>query len=121
MFREACPDWNTSCDLLVAEDDVVVEHFTASGTFSGSLMGGPVKPSACPASTSFGCKTAKSSSAGGVWMSWAFCPNWVCHLSRDSHQIRVASLGCVLKRSTQQRWRVPEMVSPNRVSVEALC
>ena len=39
MFRQACPDWNTSYHLLVAEDDVVVEHFTASGTFSGSLMG----------------------------------------------------------------------------------
>jgi steroid delta-isomerase-like uncharacterized protein len=39
MFREACPDWNTSYHHLVAEEDVVVEHFTASGTFSGSLMG----------------------------------------------------------------------------------
>jgi steroid delta-isomerase-like uncharacterized protein len=39
MFREACPDWNTSYHHFVAEEDVVVEHFTASGTFSGSLMG----------------------------------------------------------------------------------
>jgi steroid delta-isomerase-like uncharacterized protein len=39
MFREACPDWTTSYHHFVAEDDVVVEHFTASGTFSGSLMG----------------------------------------------------------------------------------
>ncbi|HEX3567302.1 MAG TPA: ester cyclase [Acidimicrobiales bacterium] len=39
MFREACPDWSTSYHQLVAEGDVVVEHFTASGSFSGSLMG----------------------------------------------------------------------------------
>jgi steroid delta-isomerase-like uncharacterized protein len=39
MFREACPDWSTSYHHFVAEGDVVVEHFTASGTFSGSLMG----------------------------------------------------------------------------------
>jgi steroid delta-isomerase-like uncharacterized protein len=39
MFREACPDWSTSYHRFVAEDDVVVEHFTASGSFSGSLMG----------------------------------------------------------------------------------
>ena len=39
MFREACPDWSTNYHHFVAENDVVVEHFTASGTFSGSLMG----------------------------------------------------------------------------------
>jgi steroid delta-isomerase-like uncharacterized protein len=39
MFREACPDWSTSYHHFVAEDDIVVEHFTASGTLSGSLMG----------------------------------------------------------------------------------
>jgi predicted ester cyclase len=39
MFRGACPDWSTSYNHLLAENDVVVEHFTASGTFSGSLMG----------------------------------------------------------------------------------
>ena len=32
-----------------------------------------------------------------------------------------SSKSCVLKRSTQQRWRMPAMVSSIRVSVEALC
>jgi steroid delta-isomerase-like uncharacterized protein len=39
MFRTACPDWSTSYHHFVAEDDLVVEHFTASGTLTGSLMG----------------------------------------------------------------------------------
>jgi predicted ester cyclase len=39
MFRQACPDWHSDVDQLVAEDDVVVERFTASGTHRGELMG----------------------------------------------------------------------------------
>jgi predicted ester cyclase len=39
MFRRACPDWHSVVDQLVAEDDVVVERFTASGTHRGELMG----------------------------------------------------------------------------------
>jgi predicted ester cyclase len=39
MFRRACPDWHSDVDQLVAEDDVVVERFTASGTHRGELMG----------------------------------------------------------------------------------
>ena len=35
------PDFNTSIDLLVAEDDLVVGHFTTSGTHQGELMGIP--------------------------------------------------------------------------------
>jgi steroid delta-isomerase-like uncharacterized protein len=41
MFRRACPDWHSDVHQLVAEDDVVVERFTASGTHRGELMGVP--------------------------------------------------------------------------------
>ena len=39
MFRAALPDWHSDLELLVAEDDLVVERFTASGTHRGDLMG----------------------------------------------------------------------------------
>lgn len=39
MIRTACPDWHSDLHLLVAEDDLVVERFTASGTQRGELMG----------------------------------------------------------------------------------
>jgi steroid delta-isomerase-like uncharacterized protein len=39
MMREACPDWHSDLDFLVAEGDLVVERFTASGTHRGELMG----------------------------------------------------------------------------------
>ncbi len=40
MFRAVCPDWHSDLHLLVAEDDIVVELFTASGTHTGTdLMG----------------------------------------------------------------------------------
>src|SRR6476660_7211569 len=39
MFREAFPDWHSDLHALVAEDDIVVERFTASGTHRGELMG----------------------------------------------------------------------------------
>ncbi len=39
MFREAFPDWHSELHALVAEDDIVVERFTASGTHRGELMG----------------------------------------------------------------------------------
>jgi predicted ester cyclase len=38
-FRRACPDWHSDVALLVAEGDVVVERFTASGIRRGELMG----------------------------------------------------------------------------------
>ncbi len=41
MFREALPDWHSVVDELVAEGDIVVERFTASGTHRGNLMGVP--------------------------------------------------------------------------------
>ena len=62
MFRAACPDWRSdvNCghcgsverdearfcgrcglDILVGEGDLVVEHFTASGTQHGELFGLP--------------------------------------------------------------------------------
>jgi predicted ester cyclase len=39
MFREAFPDWHSDLELLVAEGDIVVERFTASGTHRRELMG----------------------------------------------------------------------------------
>ena len=40
MFRSVFPDWHSDVHLLVAEGDVVVELFTASGTHSGAeIMG----------------------------------------------------------------------------------
>lgn len=40
MFRTVFPDWHSDVHLLVAEDDIVVELFTASGTHSGAdIMG----------------------------------------------------------------------------------
>lgn len=41
MFRQALPDWHSDVDQLVAEGDIVVERFTASGTHQGELMGVP--------------------------------------------------------------------------------
>jgi steroid delta-isomerase-like uncharacterized protein len=41
MFHQACPDWHSDLDQLIAEADVVVERFTASGTHNGELMGAP--------------------------------------------------------------------------------
>jgi len=41
MFREALPDWRSEPLRLVAEGDIVVEHFVASGTHQGELMGVP--------------------------------------------------------------------------------
>ena len=40
MFRSVFPDWHSDLHLLVAEGDLVVELFTATGTHTGSdLMG----------------------------------------------------------------------------------
>lgn len=39
MFREVFPDWHSDVHLLVGEDDIVVELFTASGTHRGEIMG----------------------------------------------------------------------------------
>jgi steroid delta-isomerase-like uncharacterized protein len=39
MIRAALPDWHSDLELLVAEDDHVVERFTASGTHRGELLG----------------------------------------------------------------------------------
>ena len=41
MFRAALPDWHSDLDQLIAEDDIVVERFTASGTHQNELMGVP--------------------------------------------------------------------------------
>lgn len=39
VFREALPDWHSDVHQLIAEGDIVVERFTASGTHTGELMG----------------------------------------------------------------------------------
>jgi steroid delta-isomerase-like uncharacterized protein len=41
IIRAALPDWRSDVDRMVAEDDVVVEVFTASGTHRGELLGVP--------------------------------------------------------------------------------
>ena len=44
MFRQAFPDWHSDLHMLVGEDDIVCELFTASGTHRGAEMMG-VAPS----------------------------------------------------------------------------
>ena len=39
MFRKAFPDWHSDVRHLIAEGDLVSEHFTARGTHQGSVMG----------------------------------------------------------------------------------
>ena len=41
MFRGAFPDWRSDLGFLVAEGDLVVENFTASGTQQGEIFGAP--------------------------------------------------------------------------------
>lgn len=41
MFRAAFPDWHSEADLIVGEGDLIVEHFTASGTQQGEILGVP--------------------------------------------------------------------------------
>ena len=44
MFRSVFPDWHSDMHQLVAEGDIVVERFTASGTHTGTDILG-VSPS----------------------------------------------------------------------------
>ncbi|MFG2472280.1 ester cyclase [Streptomyces canus] len=41
LFRQTCPDWHSEPHLMIAEGDLVVEHFTATGTQRGVLLGVP--------------------------------------------------------------------------------
>lgn len=41
MVRAAFPDWHSDQHLVVGEGDIVVEHFTASGTHRAEVMGVP--------------------------------------------------------------------------------
>jgi steroid delta-isomerase-like uncharacterized protein len=41
MMRAGFPDWHSELHALIAEGDVVVERFTASGTHRGDVMGVP--------------------------------------------------------------------------------
>jgi predicted ester cyclase len=38
-FRKAFPDWRSEAHHLIAEGDLVAEHFTARGTHQSSVMG----------------------------------------------------------------------------------
>src|SRR5919202_3942707 len=38
-MRAGFPDWRSELHMLVAEGDIVVERFTASGTHTGEFMG----------------------------------------------------------------------------------
>lgn len=48
MFRAAFPDWHSELHLLIAEGDLVAEHFTAQGTPRGEVMS--VAPTGRPVS-----------------------------------------------------------------------
>jgi predicted ester cyclase len=39
IFRRAFPDWQSDTQQLIAEGDLVAEHFIAHGTHRGSVMG----------------------------------------------------------------------------------
>lgn len=41
IFRAALPDWHSDVDQLIAEADIVMERFHASGTHTGELFGVP--------------------------------------------------------------------------------
>ena len=41
MFRAGFPDWHSDTGILVADGDLVVEQFTASGTHRGEIFGVP--------------------------------------------------------------------------------
>ena len=38
-MRAGCPDWHSELHALIAEDDIVAERFTASGTHRGEMFG----------------------------------------------------------------------------------
>jgi steroid delta-isomerase-like uncharacterized protein len=39
LFRQPFPDWRSDVQHMIAEGDLVVEHFMAHGTHRGSVMG----------------------------------------------------------------------------------
>ncbi|WP_328989792.1 ester cyclase [Kribbella sp. NBC_01245] len=41
MMRAGFPDWHSELHVLIAEGDLVVERFTASGTQRGEVLGVP--------------------------------------------------------------------------------
>ena len=41
VFRAGFPDWHSDTGILIAEGDLVVEQFTASGTHQGEIFGVP--------------------------------------------------------------------------------
>jgi predicted ester cyclase len=67
-FRAAFPDWHSELHLLIAEDDLVAEVFTASGTHRGEMMGSrpPDEKYRSGGSTCSGFATAASPSDGAA-------------------------------------------------------
>ena len=47
MIRNAFPDWHSDLHAMYAEDDIVVERFTASGTHRGEIFGIPASGATC--------------------------------------------------------------------------
>jgi steroid delta-isomerase-like uncharacterized protein len=47
MIRDAFPDWHSDLHALYAEDDIVIERFTASGTHRGAMFGVPPSGTLC--------------------------------------------------------------------------
>ena len=47
MIRDAFPDWHSDVHALYAEDDIVVERSTASGTHKGEIFGVPPSETGC--------------------------------------------------------------------------
>jgi predicted ester cyclase len=39
LFRQAFPDWRSDVQHMIAEGDLLMEHFIAHGTHRGSVMG----------------------------------------------------------------------------------
>jgi hypothetical protein len=74
---KAFPDWRSELPHLIAEDDLVAEHFTARGMPQGSVMGeSPTAPRcSCTVCRSSESPTERSSSGGACWTSSASSSN----------------------------------------------
>jgi predicted ester cyclase len=77
MLRAALPDWHSEFDQLVAEGDIVVERFHASGTHRDELMGvpGSGRTLVLHGLNIWRIDGAKSWNGGGSWTNWDYCAN----------------------------------------------
>ena len=68
-LRGAFPDWYSTQEELIAEDDRVAERWTGRGTHQGEFLGVPPKGrSQCPVSCSTASLPARSRSSAGCLM-----------------------------------------------------